>query len=204
MKKKLILLATFGFLFCAAQGQESYKKHELNAAAGFLNDVQLLSLTGDLLGNAFTLGYGMQPGSYHFLSPSIDYRYGFTGWFSLGGTFIFDTNSVLIYKNHTDPQTGRITPDKDGEFTEHTRYCYTIATEAVFKYMNKPMCRLYGFVGGGTTIFTVPTFNVVKTNAIFNFQITPLGVSFGKKIAAFIEVGYGYKGLVNAGISYRF
>ncbi len=36
------------------------------------------------------------------------------------------------------------------------------------------------------------------------FQFTPFGYCFGKKIAGFIEVGYGYKGLLQVGISGSF
>ncbi len=36
------------------------------------------------------------------------------------------------------------------------------------------------------------------------FQFTPFGYRFGKKIAGFVEVGYGYKGLLQLGISGQF
>jgi hypothetical protein len=34
-------------------------------------------------------------------------------------------------------------------------------------------------------------------------QVTPIGYGIGNKIKWFIEVGYGYKGLINTGLSYK-
>jgi hypothetical protein len=35
-------------------------------------------------------------------------------------------------------------------------------------------------------------------------QLTPIGLRAGKKTAAFVEIGYGYKGIANLGLSSRF
>jgi hypothetical protein len=37
----------------------------------------------------------------------------------------------------------------------------------------------------------------------FAYQFTPLGVRTGQKVAFWAELGYGYKGLLNAGVSIR-
>ncbi len=53
------------------------------------------------------------------------------------------------------------------------------------------------------------TLNNYKTNSQsaniphFNFQLTPLGVRVGKKLAGFFELGFGYKGILILGISYQ-
>jgi hypothetical protein len=36
------------------------------------------------------------------------------------------------------------------------------------------------------------------------FQITPFGVRAGKQTGVFAEIGYGYKGIINLGLSSRF
>jgi len=45
--------------------------------------------------------------------------------------------------------------------------------------------------------------NESSTSSRFAYQITPIGVRLGGKLAGFAEVGFGYKGFVLAGISYR-
>jgi hypothetical protein len=36
------------------------------------------------------------------------------------------------------------------------------------------------------------------------YQISPIGVSFGKKISVYMELGYGYLGIVNGGVRFGF
>ena len=38
----------------------------------------------------------------------------------------------------------------------------------------------------------------------FTFHVTALGFRVGKKLAAFAELGVGYKGIINGGLSYQF
>ena len=68
--------------------------------------------------------------------------------------------------------------------------------------------RLYGSVAYGITAFK--DLNVgpgladetgVKPWA---FQATPCGIRIGRQIAGYAEIGLGYKGLINAGMSVRF
>jgi hypothetical protein len=42
------------------------------------------------------------------------------------------------------------------------------------------------------------------SNRITNFQITAVGVRLGKSLGGFMELGFGYKGLLNFGLSYQF
>jgi len=36
------------------------------------------------------------------------------------------------------------------------------------------------------------------------FQVTPFGIKVGEALSGFVEIGYGYKGVVRAGASYKF
>lgn len=40
-------------------------------------------------------------------------------------------------------------------------------------------------------------------NSSFNFQVIGAGVRIGRKIAGFAELGFGYEGIINLGISYQ-
>ncbi len=37
-----------------------------------------------------------------------------------------------------------------------------------------------------------------------NFYYAPVGMSVGRKLCYFVELGFGYKGVVNTGVSYKF
>ena len=43
----------------------------------------------------------------------------------------------------------------------------------------------------------------IKNSGEFAFHINAFGVRFGKNIGGYVEVGYGYKGLVNLGVSFK-
>ncbi len=42
------------------------------------------------------------------------------------------------------------------------------------------------------------------SKTIFAYQVTALGMEFGKKLGGYIELGYGYKGVLSAGVKYGF
>lgn len=201
MKQILILILALGLISQNAVSQE--KKHEISMGVGLLSDVQLMAAFTDAFGTLFTLGYGIEPGNkYNFFMPSVNYRYSFAKWFSLGATFCFDKNNVFITTDVNGD--GNIQLEEVENKAEHNRYYYTAAVEGIFNYMNKPAVRLYGFVGFGGTLTNVPSFKVFKNTIMPNFQVTPIGISFGRTIAGFAEFGFGYKGFLNMGIAYRF
>tara|TARA_R110002050_G_scaffold56512_3_gene127088 strand:- start:40298 stop:40468 length:171 start_codon:yes stop_codon:yes gene_type:complete len=55
------------------------------------------------------------------------------------------------------------------------------------------------YLGLGLTYFTADHY---KTN--FNFQLSALGFRIGKTVAAFAELGFGYKGIIIVGASFQF
>ena len=180
--------------------QMSMPKHEVYAGLGLLNDNQLGSMFADIVSTVITLGYLVEPGEYRAFTPFVGYRYCFTKRFSFGGVFAYDVNSVKVYN--------KATPDQKREVN---RYFMTFAVEPKFNYVSKPAFQFYGYFGLGATIVTFG-------NAVFddgskaeitrvpymNMHVTPIGIKFGEEFGGFFELGYGYKGFLNAGINFRF
>lgn len=73
----------------------------------------------------------------------------------------------------------------------------TIAIETDYRYISKPSFQMYS--GIGLAYFTTGEYD---TN--FSFQGTALGFRIGKKLAAYAELGFGYKGIAQIGASYQF
>jgi hypothetical protein len=91
----------------------------------------------------------------------------------------------------------------------HANYsAVTFAPEIEYKYLKKPSLDLYSSLGVGYTLISIPTEsrdeNISYPTDHFDFHFSPFGVRYGKDIAAFLELGIGYKGLVQFGISYKF
>ena len=213
MKKVLLCLACVGIIInLSAQDlpkeEASFTKHEMYAGFGFLNDNQMIAMVSDVVGAVITAGYLVQPDSYRAFTPFMGYRHWFTKHFGLGGILAFDYNSLKVYNG--DPNSSGRTP-RPLEMRKVNRYYMTFAIEPVFNYVYKPAFQLYGYVGLGGTVVT---FSSVKFDdgskpdisrlPFINAHVTPLGIRFGKGFGGFAEIGYGYKGILNAGISCRF
>jgi hypothetical protein len=194
--KKVILFLVISLTISSVTAQNNEEqtigKHQLSAGVGVFSSNQALSALGDFIGTAATAGYVTTAGNYSWLTPFISYQYAFSRRFSLGGTFAFDYNTLKI-SNHDTP------------VGNYKRYYSTFAVEGVLNYMNNGNSRLYGLLGGGVTVTSIPDNTEKINNFVYpNFQLSPIGYKFGDKIGGFVELGYGYKGFINAGIFTRF
>ena len=98
--------------------------------------------------------------------------------------------------------------------TSPTYYKFTtIAAEFLHNYTNHPHFRAYTYIGTGCSLYTqqftgftssTPSWEKsVQNYQSFTGQYVPIGISAGGKLAAFLELGIGYKGVVNGGVSFR-
>ena len=210
--KKYIATFILGFsimLVCHAQNTTdsvSVKHHEFYAGVGFLSDVQIISGIIDFVTNVYTDVYtfGLAGGTsrkFLFFTPSIGYRYWFNKKVGIGVNFSFDKCTVTeTYVKEVNTFLW-ILPTFEYEYNIYDLYYYTTAVNFNWNYVNRPIFQLYGNVGMGTTI-------VQSSDGInklyFNMHVSPFGVRVGKMVAGFTEVGFGYKGIINMGLSVKF
>lgn len=68
--------------------------------------------------------------------------------------------------------------------------------------------RFISFAAGiilGKSAQTEPNKAFVKNDtADFAFQVNPAGIRAGKKLGIFVELGYGHRGIISAGLNYKF
>ena len=206
--KKLITTITLGLAMIVAYPAQNtgddIPHHEFYVSAGLLNDNQVFSMVGDFMGTILTLGFLMQPDEYQVLTPSIGYRYWLNNRMGFGLHFAFDKNSVkAIHQSVIDTSS-------EHEWRIYNRYFYTTAVDFNWNYMNKPACQLYGNAGMGATLVSFSDNKTDDSEAklkkffTFNMHVSPIGIRIGKEIAGFAEIGWGYKGFFNAGISVKF
>jgi opacity protein-like surface antigen len=88
---------------------------------------------------------------------------------------------------------------------------YTLALEAEYDYIRSGKFTMYGLAGIGGTLYTLSyedhnnnSLNDSNANPYVAFQVTPIGLRFGKNIGGFLEFGFGYRGIVNAGMFVKF
>lgn len=75
-----------------------------------------------------------------------------------------------------------------------------------FNYFHKGITDLYSglSIGAKLRMETTKHDGVIAVTAGPAFQLTALGVRFGKRVYGSVELGYGYKGLLNVGVGTRF
>jgi len=92
---------------------------------------------------------------------------------------------------------------------ELKRSFITVAIEGHYRYQNMKKVQLYSGIGIGYSLgnetLTPPaeTGNPATSGSInrIAYQINAIGIRIGNNIGGFLELGYGYKGIVNVGFS---
>jgi hypothetical protein len=133
-------------------------------------------------------------------SGAIGYKYRFHKVVSLGATFSYAGNtadSEWIW-------------DKEKKVTHLNRDYYTVAAETEFRWLEREHVTLYSMVGLGAahkrTVGTTDTGESDTTReTIFTAHLSEIGVKAGgQKFGGYLELGLGYKGVVNLGAYVRF
>ncbi|MDR2038802.1 MAG: porin family protein [Bacteroidales bacterium] len=193
MNRKIILLqlqVVFFLMGINLQAQD--RRNELELGIGIWNTNEILNTFSDMIISSLPAGIKMDDdnslGSIH-----LGYRYRFTERLGMGGLFAYD------YSTGKGILNGR----EEGKF--YKRH-YTLALEADYVYIRKKNFRMYGLAGVGGTLYnldykdhTDKSQNDSDTTPYFTFQITPVGLRFGSWIGGFLELGFGYRGILNAG-----
>lgn len=79
-------------------------------------------------------------------------------------------------------------------------------------WLNRPLVRMYSSVGGGVAVNLTREATLeegkrlpVESDVTFSFQVTPIGISVGRKLFGFAEAGIGHQYVGGFfGIGYRF
>lgn len=193
MKKHIIVCAILLF------GTQTYsQEHEISAGMGLGSTNQILE--GFLsFGSAFSAGFF----DTSFLDKTkslgefrLEYAYTPKEKWHFGGAFSYNYSEFDAVKNG----------EKLGE---QTNTYYTIAGEASYSFLKKESLRLYALLGAGATFGNVNRTEYThqekyrSQGALFNFQITPIGIRYGKDWGGFAELGFGYRGVLSFGVFYR-
>ena len=199
-------LTTFIFLICAVlscsgQCPSDKRQYDVSASYGIISPDQL---TGNFLPGDNTGGSGTKTITGNASSKFISIKYfafsrlafGFSGGMSTEkGQYGDSYNPSVVLSSFNQNVT-------------------TVAIEVYYVYFFRKYLEVYTLVGGGpaftaSTTVTNPTASTPESTATSKFdgltmQYTPIAFRVGGKFGAFCELGIGYKGVVNAGISYKF
>jgi opacity protein-like surface antigen len=197
MKRKVSLWAVLCLLFVSTNIFSQEKKHTLEVGIGLWNTNEIINTFSDMIVSSLPSSIKMKDDN-SYGSIHLGYKYNLTDRFALGGLAAFDyaRSKGLFVENEV------------GIF--HKRH-YTLAVETEYAYICSEKFTMYGLAGIGGTLYTLNyvdhknnSQNDSNTNPYMTFQVTPIGLRFGKNIGGFLEFGFGYRGIVNAGMFMKF
>lgn len=152
--------------------------------------------TEDIIADALRTRLNAFPGKHKSMRPehgaiSVSYKYHMTDKFALGGSSTYNPNADVngyMFQNlrHNDRQT------------------LTTTVEGTFFWLQRKHFQLYSLAGAG--LFAKKIARDRQGSYTWyghTMQVSPAGIRFGDGAGVFIEVGYGYKGFLNGGLSWK-
>lgn len=92
------------------------------------------------------------------------------------------------------------------DFSRSDARTLTMAGEVTWYFIRKPAVKLYSMGGLGFYALRSSIDNYSTSTLTYGptTQLTAIGARFGKKSSVFTELGFGYKGIINTGLSIKF
>jgi len=193
MKKALIILL---IILAAGRVNGQYVYNDITASYGVITTDQVIDVFKDIIIATFSFGAYTKDNYQYSGALFLTYKYAPSFRFNVGATLGMDRVNGDLISNDI----------KTGEFrTSHT----TLAVEMDYRYVKNEIFQMYSGLGIGYTlsIDSGTTNEGLEDSYAYghtNMQLTLLGMRLGKKFAVFGEAGFGYKGLINFGLSYNF
>jgi hypothetical protein len=191
----LIILSVFSFGELKAQFP-SYDKHDISASYGLFGPDQFMKVESTMLNKQFD-----------------DKRYVRDNFSSIGNIFLtyrhLNRAETMLWGVALGYGANKSKVYYVGQYSgELTRTFYTLAAEVELRYVNKGIIQVYsgvglGFTFGQETLSATAAHPTESSGNLYRpaFQLNVAGIRIGNKIAGFAEFGYGYKGIVNLGLS---
>jgi len=95
---------------------------------------------------------------------------------------------------------------KKGGMENDTWLCFSFMPRLDFCYFNRNIFTIYSSVAAGVSFLYCHADYNNRPDETFNtfwwaYQFTAMGIRIGKDIGGFVEIGYGYQGVINLGLS---
>ncbi|MGV0754700.1 outer membrane beta-barrel protein [Empedobacter brevis] len=183
MKKSLLILMSTITTSVFAQ---TSSKHEISVGYG----IAPVQEFGTLINDGVLMGIAGRKSDHISGSGAINatYRYMINNRFSVGVSG-FWSQSKVTYKDPSGKSTWNV---------------FGVMANGKYNYIAKEKFQLYGNAGLGYANYNNKTDNDKSSFGSLAYQVSPIGVYYGKNIGVFCEAGFGYNGILNAGVSYKF
>lgn len=147
----------------------------------------------------------------------VSVAYGLYSIYSLVNQRPYDVSSGVGMINYKYYLTNRVTIGGVIGYENLSNWgsYFTVAPEATYSYYDNKDARIrvkmYGTASVGLSVFDdfyvyndIYSHHRDESGAKLTGHVSPFGIRIGRKLGGFLELGLGYKGLFNFGMSYRF
>ncbi|PXW18318.1 outer membrane protein with beta-barrel domain [Chryseobacterium sp. CBTAP 102] len=198
MTNRLNKIFIYSLIFNACMLNAQQKgTSEIKIGYGVLSSNEIGKVFSDIITAPFSYAEPKATDEKHSGALFIGYNYAIKDNWTIG--------TDLVYERYTAS-----VKDQNHIIASQKNDIYTLAVNSTYSYISKPKFRMYSGVGLGYTFSNEklsPNQSDVQSmyskNSSFNFQVIGAGVRIGGKLAGFAELGFGYKGIINLGISYQ-
>jgi hypothetical protein len=195
MKKRLLLSVLASFTFISTLYAQEKGKNEISASVGFATSTDLANLFTDIITSGFTGGQITTSNMKTSPSFGITYRHAVADRWMINADGYFQRMSQDLF----------LAGKSDGKM-EYTYITIGLGTD--YRYISTNSFQMYSGIAVGYTLenlkYTGNSGNLPDSERFINYHLTAAGFRVGKQFAAFAELGFGYKGIANAGLSYQF
>lgn len=190
--KKLVLMVVAAMMATVSVNAQEETKHEVGVFYGINSASDILSS----ITSAFAAAAGDQ--SSFFGPIGVEYYYHVSPVVGVGGVASYAGCKAIDKKTNTK--------DLNEKFI-------TVMPSVKFNWLRKKSFGMYSALSAGVMFSSVSVEGEAKTAdpdakdetvTSFMFQATALGLEFGGKVRGFVEAGLGEKGLLCAGLRYKF
>ena len=187
MKRHLLLLILMTFsVYVFAQERGT---HDLSFGVGFETSNDFLNTLEDIAGGV------------SYANTTVTPAFSLTYKIAIKDKWVVYADGVYQAVSEEVVEGGLTTGDVSHRY-------FSVGFGSEYHYISKVWFQMYS---GASVAYTSQNSNFTTSSNLednsdgyFNFHVNALGFRFGKALAGFVELGVGYKGVANAGVSYQF
>lgn len=184
MLKKMLLAAAVVLMTAPVFAQGS-RRSEVSVSYGIAPVTDWIDSYSDMLTGLFT---GSDTDLTGWGAVTVGYSFRLIGSLRLGAQVIYSSNEQRI---------------KGSGSKIENRY-WSLMPNVKWNWLNLKIVSFYSRLGAGASFSKAKADNRSDKSTQFAFQLSPVGVEVGGRIAAYAEAGIGTSGSLLVGVRYRF
>ena len=155
---------------------------------GYANDS-----TWDNNFNAGTLDDNLIVGNANWLTLGLEGGVWIKEWLYVGGAFVYTAGFRAIRNYYTSVRVGT-----------YNIGSYSLIPMVRFAWLRRGVVQLYSGVGLGLCVAHYHDHGYVSWDSSLAYDVTFIGISVGRKVFGYCDLGAGSRGVLSLGIGYRF